>query len=819
MSFKSLLSLLFILLIGEYSYSQYGGGRPSGGGGPWGSPKVTVTGNVTDASTGAPLEYASVSFYKTEDSSLITGVVTNSGGKFEAEVSAKSYFVKIYFLGYIDKTIGPVTPESGIALIPMGDIQVEPSVTNLDEVTVQARKSTMELRLDKRVFNVGSDLSTAGGNALQVLEAVPSIEVDIDGNISLRGSGNVRILIDGKPSGLIGLSSVDALRFLQSDQIEKVEIVTNPSAKYDAEGNSGIINIILKKDKKKGLNGSVTTTVGVPHNYGLTGTLNYRTKKLNFFTSYGFNYRQRPGSGYYFQQSLSGDSIIIFEREREHERGGFGNNLRAGLTYRLNATNSLSLSGSFFRDNGDNFASNIYFDRDEDLNLLNQTTRIDNEDEQGKNYEIDLSYEKTFQEKGRKWTIDGKYIARTDRERSEITEASTNNPFDTLFQRVFNDENQSRWLFQTDYVHPFSKNVNFETGFRANLRDIRNNYAVEQLENENWEVLDEFDDSLQYVENVIAAYVQAGHQVDWFSYQLGLRMEHTHIETEAASEGIRNTKNYVDFFPSVFLSFDAGKGNTFQISYSRRLSRPWFRQLLPFTGFSDNRSLWVGNPDLNPEYTHSMEISYLKEFENASVLVSPYYRYSTGVMNRVTIVDSLGNSFTQSINLSDQHAMGFELNYNHTLTKWWDLTLTMNLYYSILNGEYEGRDLGAETWSGSGRMIFKFHMPWDMDFQMTGSMSAPKNTSQGFQEGIYALDLSLSQKLLKNKAILSLNLRDVFNTRRWRSELDQPDFQRTSEFQWASRQFNVSFSYYFNQKPRMGYGVGGGGMPMGGEGF
>jgi outer membrane receptor protein involved in Fe transport len=288
------------------------------------------------------------------------------------------------------------------------------------------------------------------------------------------------------------------------------------------------------------------------------------------------------------------------------------------------------------------------------------------------------------------------------------------------------------------------------------------------------------------------------------------------IEARSAIEGTTNNRDYIDFFPSVFLSYDLGKDYSVQVSYSRRLSRPWFRQLLPFSSFSDARSIWVGNPDLNPEYTHSMEISFLKDYEKGSFLISPYYRYTTGPMERILIVDSVGNSFSQSQNLDHRHAVGLEVSYQQTLAEWWDLNVNVNLFYNELEAGPGLDYLDASAFSGGGRLMSKWHLPWEMDVQASVGVQAPRNTSQGFSEGIYTLDLSLSQKLLDGQGILSASVRDVFNSRVWRSNLSQPDFTRISEFQWAQRQFTLSFSYYFNQQPRMQRGMGGGG---GGEEF
>lgn len=773
-----------------------------------------ITGTVVDELSGEGLEYATVSLSKTSDSSLVAGGITDGKGKFSLEAPRKgTYFLTISFIGYLEKTVEGIAASDDDQAITLGNIRISADNEQLDMVEVTAEKSTISMQLDKRVFTVGKDLTSSGTNGSEVLENIPSVEVDVDGNVSLRGSGNVRILIDGKPSGLVGTSSADALRFLQADQIERVEIITNPSARYDAEGDAGIINIILKKDKKQGLNGSVTANVGYPHNYGGGFNLNYRTKHVNLFGGATINYRERPGNGLYYQRNYNNDSLPAYETDREHTRSDFGQTVRLGSEFYWNNFNTLTISGSFRYSDGLNTANLIYRDLDLAGNTLNSTNRDEEETEIDRNWETEVRYDRTFKKKDQTFSASAKWILSEDREFGDIMQTSLSEP--TIFQRTRNTEDETNYLLQMDYVHPFGTGFRFETGTRNTFRTITNNYSVEEQDiNSEWELLPGFNDDFNYQENVYAAYAILGAKHGAFSWQAGLRTEYTDISISSRVLDATTDKNYIGFFPSAHLSYELNENNTFQVSYSRRLSRPNFRWLLPFSSYSDARNFRGGNPDLDPVYTHSIELGYLKYWESGSFLTSVYYRHNNNNIERISLQQDEETTITIPVNLSTEQSTGLELTLTQDLFKWWNINAGVNLFYQTTDGEYEGQDLSAETFSAMGRVNSKWKLPKSISLQASVRYHAPRNTSQGRNKGMAMLDLAASVDLWQGKGVLSLNVRDVFNTRRWRSIVETDQFYRETEFQWASRQATLSFTYYFGQqkKRRGGGDYDGGGM-------
>lgn len=752
-----------------------------------------ITGIIVDSDDN-PLPGASVALYQNDK--VVLGTTSLGDGSFTLKAITGDYELRVSFISYqsfIQSLQVLNTPQS------LGKIILQEGNTSLNEITIKGDASLVEFRQDKRVYNIAKDLSTAGSNASEILINIPSVDVDIDGNVSLRGSQNVRILIDGKPSGLIGTDPANALRLLQAGMIEKVEVITNPSARYEAQGGAGIINIVLKKEREKGLNGTFETSLGYPDLYGGSAGINYRKGKLNFFTTLGFNYRNGPGGGFTEQTFTLADTSYAFNSEREQTRGRTSGTLRFGADYSL--TDKQTLTGTFLYtpSSGDNTVKITYEDFDENGSTSQTQIREDNEIEKRTTLEGDLHYEMQLAEKDHKWTMDFRFQDTDDRENSIINQYSLNLN-DETFQTVSNQEDQQNILFQTDYVKPISKTKSFETGARLNLRNIINNYEVTELNDlGNYEPLDSFTNNFNYEENIIATYAIYNDAYKDLTYQLGLRGEYTGITTKLIKENIVNPRDYFNLFPSAFLTWDINTLSDLQMSYSRRISRPNFRSLLPFFSFSDNRNFYSGNPNLNPEFTDSYEIGYLRYWGKASVYGGVYYKHQTGVTERIRTVDSTGFTQLFPINLAVQDAYGVELTYTHPLTDWWRLNANANIYQSYNVGSFEGVDYGSENFSARGRVMNRFSF-WKSDLQLSFNFRAPQTTAQGTYKGIYSADIGWSKDILKGNGTLTFNVRDVFNSRRRRGYSEGENFTNESEFQWRARQFTLSLTYRLNQK-------------------
>jgi outer membrane receptor protein involved in Fe transport len=569
-----------------------------------------ITGQIIDdAQLGLPA--ASVALY--QDDKLVTGTSTNNQGNFTLEAPAGTYRLEVSFISF-KKYRQTITLKADTPL-KLGTLELEPAAANLEAVTVEAEASMMQFEQDKRIFNVGKDLANIGSNASDILDNIPSVSVDVEGQVSLRGSQNVRILVNGKPSGLIGSDPAAALRQLQGNMIERIEVITNPSARYDAEGEAGIINIVLKKQDQAGLNGSFNVQAGYPDLYGVGASLNYRKNKLNWFTNISVDYNRAPGGGFSNQQFFFSDTGYSFERTRDQLRGGIDATLRFGADYSISESQTLTTSFLYSPSRDNNVVDLQYRDFTQGNELIQTVNRNDNETETEATFEGTLSWVKQFKNKDHKWTADLRYTGEIDRERSTITE-DTLGRSGIFRQDVNNLEDQRSILVQTDYIRPFGENKSFETGARLTLRTINNDYALSNYtESGNLNPVDSFTNAFTFIENVYAAYaIYNGQFSKKFTYQGGLRAEYTDITTKLDSGGT-NQRDYLNLFPSAFLTYKFNPRNDIQASYSRRISRPGFWTLAPFFSFSDNRNFYSGNPDVNPEFTDSYELGYVRYFE------------------------------------------------------------------------------------------------------------------------------------------------------------------------------------------------------------
>jgi outer membrane receptor protein involved in Fe transport len=770
---------------------------------------ANLTGRVIDADNGQGLEYASLRLYNLPDSTPAGGGLSDKEGNFTLQNKPGTYYLVVSSLGYEKQTFSDIVVKRGRGN-DLGNLKLTSAAVSIDGVDIEAQGAQMQLKLDKRVFKVSQDLSLAGGGADEVLQNLPSVNVDAEGGISLRGSQSVRVLINGKPSGLLGIGDgTDGLQNLPANMIEKVEVITNPSARYDAEGEVGIINIILKKEDRGGFNGSFNVGTGWPHNHQLGANLNYRSGKVNFFANLSGEYDENPGGGFSYQENYRADTTFITERDRTHLRQDIGGRLRLGADFQISEHDVLTLYGLLGYSDGNNRTDIRYRDLNADGSVALTTDRLQNEREIDENLEFSATYKKTYEQKGREWTTILQWQDNDDNEDADIIQSNSLPGSGPLLQRSINQEDEANWLFQTDYVHPFGKGMKVETGAKSTLRTIENNYLVEERNLEgNFMPIPGFDNGFLYLENIYAAYGIFSQELNKFSYQFGLRAEYSDIgaDTLAGGEFVDYfRKRYLNWFPSAFFSYKLNGKNTIQLSYSRRLSRPRFRRLLPFSNYSDNRNLRLGNPDLDPEYTNSFELGYLAYWENGSLLSSVYYRQRNGVIERITVPQREGSEnayVTFPVNLATQDAVGFELSGSQDIFDWWSLSGNLNAYGAETQGNYEGQEFFARTLAFNARLNSRMNLPANMRFQASFDYRAPQREPQGRRLAIYSIDLGLSKTILKGKGTLNFSVRDLLNSRRWRSETIGDTFFQYSEFQWRRRSFTLTFNYRLNQEDR-----------------
>lgn len=776
------IAIIILFIILQFTvYAQRGRGSA-----------LIISGSIVDDQDNA-IPFANAAVYDNLDSALIGGSVSDEDGVFSIQMKPGNYFLKITFLSYEEKIVPNVNLiNKDIAL---GSIVLSSNPRLLEEVTIQGEKSQMELQLDKRVFNVGTDLSSSGGSAADILNNVPSVSVEVDGTVSLRGSENVRILINGKPSGLT-IRDPDGLRLLQANLVERVEVITNPSSRYEAAGEVGIINIVLKKNQENGLNGTFTANAGHPDFLGGSYSLNLRRKKINLFSSYGMDYRKNPGFSKRYQ-SFDGGSTFS-QQNSDRSRAELSHNFMGGMDYFINDKNTLTGSIMYNIGDGLNLSTLTYNDFTND-ELTGTTIRTDREEEDEDNFEVALNYKKEFKREEQAFTADFQLIQSGEAEISDYTQSEAGS---TVIQRGKNIANEKNWFFQTDYVHPFATDGKAEAGIRSATRSVINDYALEELQGEgNWVTFPAFNNNLIYEERIHAAYLMAGNKFNKFSVQAGLRGEYSDITTELTQTNEINDREYFNLFPSLNFGYEVNKNKTIQLSYSKRINRPRFRELLPFSNFSDSRNFFQGNPNLNPEYTHAFETGYLVNWENGSILSSAYYRYRQDVIQRITQIDEGGITRIFPANIGIENAYGLEFNISLTPYKWWEINSSANFYRAITDGRYQEELLYSDAYSLRTRATSKMSITKGFDFQASFDYRAPRITPQGRQLSSYSVDLALAKDILKGNGTITANVRDLFNTRMWRSivEIEEENFYAESTSQWRPRQLMLTFTYRLNQ--------------------
>jgi outer membrane receptor protein involved in Fe transport len=772
----------------------------------WAQNKATVTGRVIDSVSTAPLSYSSIAIYTSSNKKLLTGNITNDNGDFSIDVPYGVYYAEINFMGFNPYKTGEFKLSKENPEYNLGLIRLQQTFDVLDEVVVQAEKSSMELSLDKRIFNVGKDLANSGGTASDVLMNIPSVAVDPEGNIKLRGSDNVRILIDGKPSGLVSFKGGSGLQQLQASMIERVEIITNPSARYEAEGIGGIINIVLKKDKNQGFNGSIDVITGYPANYGLAANLNYRHKKINFFINYGLTYHNQPGGGSLYQEVYGVDTTFILKQSINRNIKGLNNNIRGGLDLYFTEKSILTASYLFRRSDANRVTNIVYHDYlFTPSNEVSYTTRRQNEDEIEPNSEYSIIYRKLFEGKGHELLGEIKYLDNWESSDQVFTQhyftpdGIEDNSKSSL-QKSLNDESEKQMLFQLDYTKPFAKEGKIETGFRTSYRNMVNDYLVTQQNSSGeFDPLPGLDNVFYYDENITAAYAILGNKTKAISYQAGLRAEWTDVKTTLEETNEVNPRKYSNLFPSAHVTFSLPKENSFQVSYSRRVRRPYYNDLSPYATFSDSRNFFSGNPDLNPEFSNVYELGYIKYFEIGTLSSSLYYRDTEDKIDEIRTVNEEGNSATRPENLHSEKAYGIELASTLAITKWWKWDANFNFFHADIDGSNIVSTYKTSTYSWFTRQTSRFSLPGKVDIQLRTNYEAPQKTAQGKRKALYYADFSISKEILKGVGTINFNVLDVFNSRKSRSITEGLIFYTERTYQGRRRQFNLTFNYRIRQ--------------------
>ncbi|AXT55153.1 TonB-dependent receptor [Aquimarina sp. AD1] len=761
--------------------------------------EILISGTLVEAETGQPIPYATIVLNDTNSKATISGAITNDNGTFEINTTADNFYIEISFIGF--KTLQLRTFETIENRVSLGKVKLYQDSETLDEVIVRGEVSKTEFKLDKRVFNVGKDLSTAGASALEVLNNVPSVNVNIEGEISLRGTGGVQILINGKPSVLADESS-NALGTITADMIQSIEVITNPSAKYEASGTSGILNIILKKEEKKGWNGSISLNTGIPDNHNVGVSLNRRTEKFNLFTQIGAGYRSLPRDNEAINRNLENNEVIFSEGENFRNETFF--NITLGTDYHLNEYNVLTLSGNFAYEIEDQPSETNFRFFDGDNTLVSQWVRNETTDATNPKWQYEFNWKKQFKNnKDHTFQLSalGSFFGKDQSSLFADTTIEGENVDSN--QRTATDYQQADFTFKADYTNPLTKEYSIETGAQYVINDVGNDFEVEDLIDGEYVINESLTNDFEWIQKVLGVYATLSYENDIWGVKGGLRIENTDLETLLANTNEGSSRNFTNFFPSFHTSYKISDKISLQAGYSKRIFRPRLRDLNPFFNIRNNFNIRTGNPELQPEFTNSYELTSIYKIGKASLSSSLYHRYTTDVVERVsTFIDNV--NFSTPENIGTNSSIGFETNGKYSPTKWLTFTGDFNFNYFDRKGTFEDQvfDFNGNQWST--RLGTKLGLPADIDLEINGNYRSDFETVQGKQSGFAFLDLGMRKKILKGKIVANLGVRDVFASRIQENFVNQPTFE-TYNFGQRGRFFTFGLSYAFGKGEAVTY--------------
>lgn len=762
--------------------------------------KIQISGAVRDGQSKDPVPYATVAVHSNKTNNLITGTTTKGNGEFSLKTDSTDFFIEISFIGYNKKVINDISIQNGKA--NLGIIDLESSATGLDEVEVTAEKSEMEFKLDKRVFNVGKDISSAGMGALDVLDKVPSVNVDIEGQISLRGNTGVQILINGKPS-ILADQEGNALGSITADMIEKVEVITNPSAKYEAEGTSGIINIVLKKEEKKGINGSISANTGIPANHSLGGSLNYRTDKFNFFTQFGAGYRSIPRYKKSTNQNLVNNTILKSDGTEYRNEAFY--NITLGTDYYITDKDVITLSGNYaFEDERQPSETDFEF-YGENGELDSKWKREEETTAGNPKYQFDLQYKREFdnnEDHVLQFNALGSFFGKE--QNSKFTNTAILNTEVDPDQRTRTDFYEREYTFKLDYTNPITDRITLETGAMYEINDVGNDYAVFNEMNGVFVADTGLTNNFEWNQKVLGVYGTASYEKKRWGIKAGLRIENTDLQTLLTNTNEKNSQYYTNLFPSFHTSYKINERFSLQAGYSRRIFRPRLWDLNPFFNIRNNYNVRRGNPDLKPEYADSYELTGIFIFKDFSFNSSLYYLYTQDVVERVSFLEDGQRNVTMPVNIGTRDQMGFELNGKYKARKWLSFNWDFNFGYFERNGQFEDQNFNYNGTQWTAELTSKFKLPSDFEFEVSGNYQSGYATVQGDRSGFAFADAGVRKKFLKGKVVVNMSVRDIFASRIRENYVYNPDFY-FYDFAKRGRFFTLGVSYGFGKGEAMTY--------------
>lgn len=789
----------------------------------------TLKGNIVDERTRSAVEFATISLFTVSDSALITGAITDSLGHFEInELDNDSYYAKIGFIGYKTMTVNSVAISKANPVYDLGTFPLPSFSKNMDEFNVVAEKELVEIKIDKTVYNVSKDPASQGGNGLDALKNLPSVDVDIEDNISLRNDNSVTILIDGKPSPI---PASQLLKNIPSSLIEKIEVITNPSAKYNPEGMSGIINVVLKKEKAVGFNGNTNLSYGygdgnLPR-YNGSLSLNYRKKKLNIYGRMGLFQGAWGGKGTTNRIYNTNDSLFYQDLNFDRKNSYAGFNYSAGIDYFVNDGNTFYIEFDGWNGGSEGLTNNQYDFFDNNRVLQNYSRRITDRSNTWGGLDVNVGWQSEFDEDGEHTLdFDFDFSKNSDKSSSKINESfflvNGNETGIPEVQNVSNPGVDYEFEGAIDYVLPITDSLEIEVGIITTITDAQKDFNSESNDSLGSILPDlNLNNEITFKGNVNAAYFTIGKQFKKIGIKVGSRFENVTNKINLINTNEEFTKHYNSFFPSAYLTYKLIEKHELKLSYSRRVNRPNEWEMNPFPSYTDPFSLRIGNPDLDPEYINVYELGYLFQGEKWTLTPSAYVRQVVDKKTNFSEVNSEGIVISTYNNLGKLLVTGFEFNVRYSPFEWWRLNGTVNYSQSTYSDLNLAGTSNTNISGSSLQLSSSFTLKKGLSIRANGYYYAKNKSLQGTTFPRYSVNLGVNKKVLKDKGSIGVRVNDIFNTQEYKYESnDLGGYSNKTYNKSYSRVFYLSFSYSFGsiKMDDSGRRGGGGNFNPGGNG-
>ncbi len=766
------------------------------------SESIEVTGRIFDKEQNRPVEFANVALLSARDSTIVVGAVSDLQGRFSIKANPGHYILNVGFIGYLSHF--QTLELAGGAAKSMGRILLEPDVQSLNEVVIESTAALFESDVDKRTYNVENSILAQGGTARDVLETLPSIQLDEEGNISMRGSGSLLIYINGRPTNLSSDDMESILDQFPANAVSSIELITNPSARYDAAGVGGIINIILKKNQKVGFNGQINAAIGTRHKYNGGLNLNYGGRKINLFANYNYQYRQLWEQTTSFRNVKTGNVSPIMAQDYYNTNYNQSHLLRMGADINISERSAFGFYSQInYSPATRNRRYNQVFMQQNSI-IDSASIRLLEEDRRRFNIESGLTYNLELDDKGQSLYLTASY-AYNYQERFEYFDQFYFNAFGE--EEIEKRENQiygrpqedNLFIFQIDYEKPLGKTGKFEAGLKSMISRFEHSQIFEEFnfENNDYIANDTIADRFLFDENVHAAFGLYRNTWGRLGMQAGVRAELTLTESFNRNRDETFTNNYFNVFPSVYLSYDIGNKQELQINYSRRISRPGVGVLAPFYNVQDFLNLRIGNPYLQPVTTDSYELGYNLQREKIFLSSTIYHRYSSDIITRVFGVLGAQNAIVTWLNANNSRDTGLEIINQYTPARWIDATVSANLFYSEIFGDNLGENLSNANFSWTLSMLTNMNFPKVAVFQLQGSYRGPMVLPQGQIEPIWGVNVGVRKDVWNKRATIALNVSDVFNSRIFKIKTDDAVLYQRRTFDAETRIGTLSLTYRF----------------------